>query len=373
MFTAAILVLHGSGTGWNASGGGAEVGLMAAATQFAKHNNALAESSQRKEVVYGDPARTIEVGLHVENVHQLSLKDKIYWVEGWYWLKWTKAIQAILDTKKIPLTEIVEFTNEVQSGGNTVSLDSAQPLDLPDGRKYQLIRFSSNFYVNDLNLSRYPFVQIQLPVTIEARQDDLSCYPGGPPCVSLKPYPDNAKTVIGQYADINGFDLFGASVKPFLHQYNTNFGIGNASAFGAIDFNMIYNTNYLAVFGQYILPLLVIIGVVLVAPSLPGSIGDVRLAIPTTALLTLIFLQQSYRADIPSLAYLTFLDWLYMYAYVVSICFFVLFAWGTYRYSHAADDQKLQTEQQIDGIDTVVQVVALVALLVIIPLAWFIQ
>jgi Ca2+/Na+ antiporter len=99
--------------------------------------------------------------------------------------------------------------------------------------------------------------------------------------------------------------------------------------------------------------------------------GDVRLAIPTTALLTMIFLQQAYRSDIPSLSYFSFLDWLYMYAYVVSICFFVLFACGTYRYNTASEDQKPQAERSIDRIDSVVQVIALLALLTMIPLAWF--
>lgn len=339
--------------------------------QYAKRIDLPANSLERQPVSFNNPDRTIEVGLHVENMHQLSLKDKIYWVEGWYWLKWTPQIQQIMEAKKIPLTEVVEFTNEVEGVGSSVSLDSAEPVSLPDGRSYQLFRFSNKFYVNDLNLKKYPFVEINLPVTLETRQDALSCYEGGPKCVDLKPFPDNAKTVIGQFAEINGFDLIGASVKPYLHQYNTTFGVGKNSAFGAVDFDLIYKTNYLAVFGQYILPLLVVIGIVLVSPSLPGSIGDVRLAIPTTALLTMIFLQQGYRADIPSLSYFSFLDWLYMYAYVVSICFFILFAWGTYRYNTAIEDQKPQTERSIDRIDTIVQTIALLALVTIIPMAWF--
>jgi len=65
------------------------------------------------------------------------------------------------------VTVKVEFTNEVEGVGSSVSLDSAEPDSLPDGRSYQLFRFSNKFYVNDLNLKKYPFVEINLPVTLE--------------------------------------------------------------------------------------------------------------------------------------------------------------------------------------------------------------
>jgi hypothetical protein len=167
---------------------------------------------------------------------------------------------------------------------------------------------------------------------IETRQDELSCYEGGPPCVYLKPtaYENDPKTVSGQFAQINGYGSMGVRVTPYIHKYATNFGMGKRSAFGAVDFNFIYRANPLAAFTQNVLPLLVIIAVVLASPSLPGSMSDVRLAIPTTALLTLIFLQMAYRAEIPPLSYVTFLDWLYIYAYVLSIVFFILYCWGAH-------------------------------------------
>lgn len=163
--------------------------------------------------------------------------------------------------------------------------------------------------------------------------------------------------------------MVGSLVKPFLHQYNTNFGIGNPSAFAAVDYGVVYKTNFLSAFGQYILPLLVVIGIVIASPSLPGSLGDVRLATPTTALLTLIFLQQSYRADMPPLSYTTFLDLLYIYAYIVSIRFFLLFCWGSVYYNQVAEGGELLAEQHINRVDWKFQLVALIALALLVPLA----
>ena len=319
------------------------------------------------------PERTIEVGAHIENIHQLSLKDKVYWMEGWYWLKWPEAIDKLIKADKVPLDQIVEFTNVVEETNLTETLDTAEPIFMDEEKRYyQLVRFSGRFYVNDLDLRRYPFVQITLPLTLEAKPDNLSCYPSGPPCVGLKPESDVVNMLVGQFADINGYDLTAAEVRPFLHQYSTTFGIHGLSAFNAIDFNLIYKTNPLAALAQYILPLMVITGIVLASPSLPGSLGDVRLAIPTTALLTLIFLQQGYQANLPSLSYTTFLDWLYLYAYLISIVFFILFCWSTNRFNYVDEDFRVDEEIIINRVDRRIQMIAVIVLFLLIPFAWLI-
>jgi hypothetical protein len=76
------------------------------------------------------------------------------------------------------------------------------------------------------------------------------------------------------------------------------------------------------------LPLLIVMAVVFLAPSLEASLGELRLAIPSTALLTLVVMQQTYQAELPPLPYLTFLDIIYAYSYLIAIAQFVLFVWG---------------------------------------------
>ena len=324
----------------------------------------------RMPMVTGDIQRTIDTGMHIENIYQLNLKDKTFWAEGWYWIKWRPEVQKIIEAEKIPLSQVLEFTNQIESTNMVLEPDTTEPVKLDDGRLYQLFRFSGHFFVNDLSLAGFPFYDMSLPITMETRPDALSCYEGGPPCTSLLPEKNISNTLIGQFADVNGYDMVGSLVKPFLHQYNTTFGIGKPSAFPSIDYGIVYKTNFFSAFGQYILPLLVVIGIVIASPSLPGSLGDVRLAIPTTALLTLIFLQQSYRADLPPLSYTTFLDLLYIYAYLVSIVFFLLFCWGTVYYNKAGEGGELLAAQHIDRVDWKFQLVALIALALLVPLAF---
>ena len=168
-------------------------------------------------------------------------------------------------------------------------------------------------------------------------REEFECEKIGATCVYLEPYPENEDYLVGEYAEINGFKLIGNSIVSNVHPYDTNFGDpGLPSKFSRLEFKIRYKTDFWSAFIQDVLPVLIILAFVLVSPSLPSSMGDVRLAIPATALLTLIFMQQTYRSEIPSLSYLTFMDWLYAFAYIVSMSLFVLFCWGTYRYTAAS-------------------------------------
>ena len=344
--------------------------VLGVAEPLAPIAHAEGEGDSSASVVFDRPERTIEVGLHVVNVHQFSLKDKVYTVEGWYWLRWPKAIQEIIEREHIPLLNIIEFKNQIEASSFSTTVDSSKPVDLPDGRKYQLFKFSGRFYVNDLSLQKSPFETFALPVVFETRPDALSCESQGPECVYLKPDPENEESLIGEYASINGFKLVGNAILPSIHQYATNFGIGAPSAFSRVEYDVRYHTDFWSAFIQQVLPVLIVLAFVLVSPSLPSSLGDVRLAIPATALLTLIFMQQTYRSEIPSLSYLTFMDWLYAFAYVVSMSLFILFCWGTYRYTAASEADQPTVGARISRIDSAFQRLAILALGVTILLAW---
>jgi hypothetical protein len=123
---------------------------------------------------------------------------------------------------------------------------------------------------------------------------------------------------------------------------------------------------------QWILPFLLVLCLVLLAPSLEGSLGDARLAIPPTSLLTLVFLQQTYKAEMPPTAYLTFLDVLYAYGYALSVGLFVLFLWGSNQLEAADDGQRERLMRRINRVDLRCQIggvlgLALVAVSLMFP------
>lgn len=135
--------------------------------------------------------------------------------------------------------------------------------------------------------------------------------------------------------------------------------------------DVVMRSDLFSSFVTWILPLLIVMLIVLLAPSLVGELGDVRLAIPSTALLTLIFLQQSCKAELPSLSHLTFLDCLYAYAYIVSLVLFVLFLWGTNVYAEASEQERTGALRRINRMDRVFQLTACAGFVLIAIWAWF--
>jgi hypothetical protein len=330
--------------------------LVAVALGLGLLNPSIAESQILKPApAITDPARSIELGAHIENIYNLSLKDKTFSAEGWYWLKWPEPVQEIITKNNINLTEIVEFVNQVDSWDSKIEPDSSKPDKLADGRYLQLFRFSARFYDDDENLRAFPFESLNLPLIIETRP---TIFAVGEQNILLNPKLGN-KEVIGDYAGLNGFQLKGASVNNKIHAYKTTFGIEGVSKggeFSQVTFSVDYATDSRAAFYQYILPWLIVMAILLMAPNLEGNFTDVRLAIPSTALLTMVFLQQSARADLPPLDYLTFLDKLYLFGFIASMVLFALFVWGTNTYSTAAPEQQTAVMARINRVDLIFQI-----------------
>ena len=134
---------------------------------------------------------------------------------------------------------------------------------------------------------------------------------------------------------------------------------------------MVYHSNVWTALIHWVLPLMIVNAIVLMAPSVEGSLGDVRLAIPSTALLTLIFLQQSYHSSLPKLPYSTFLDDLFACRYVVSMALFGLFVWGTNLYTAAAIDRQEMVMERINRTDRRFQWCSLLAFVVVGTLSWW--
>lgn len=175
---------------------------------------------------------------------------------------------------------------------------------------------------------------------------------------------------MGRAGTLSGYELAGSTFEPFLHLYPSRFGSWYTPVFSQLRLEMVYKADYWSAFVNWVFPLLIIMSVVLLSPAVAGELGDVRLAIPSTALLTLIFLQQAYHDELPPLPYLTFLDQLFAAGYAVALGLFALFTWGTNAYSQAAPEDRPAVSERIDRTDLVFQTVAVVFLIVVGTTAW---
>ena len=168
----------------------------------------------------------------------------------------------------------------------------------------------------------FPFAELGLTFAMESDSDELDYR-------VLRLAPDVHNSSMGGDAQITGWVLRGFSFGEYKHGYGTNFGLGDGpgSAYSQALFRSVYATSAWGSFWKLIQPIIMVMTMVTIASKLPSSLSDVRIGIPVTILLTLVFWQQSYQAVLPSLPYLTFLDKIYAGCYLATLGTFVLSVW----------------------------------------------
>ena len=72
-------------------------------------------------------------------------------------------------------------------------------------------------------------------------------------------------------------------------------------------------------FFRYLLPLAISVFVVAIVDQLDIASWEIKLATPPTILLTLIFMQSGYQASFAQISYLTFIDKMYLLAYLLTL------------------------------------------------------
>lgn len=322
--------------------------------------------SQRERLPFPADAPQVQVGLLLKNIYNLQLDSQTFSADGWYWLEWGEDVEAILRRHDLTPAQMVEFPNQVESWDSVIQPETADPNRTRDGRHYQLFRFSARFYIDTIDERHSPFETVVLPVVIETRPEQFELAQSA---VQLKPAPD-LRSLTGDYSELAGYSLKRNWVVEGENTYDL-FGPQRNQVYSQLAFRVAYGSEPWAAFMKWILPMLIVMSIVLLAPSLESSLGEIRLAIPSTALLTLVFLQQTYKEELPSTPYLTFLDELYAYSYLVAVGLFVLFLWGSNALEAAAPEEREARRLRINRIDTVCQWGALLGFGVVALLAWF--
>ncbi len=271
----------------------------------------------------------VQVGVYANSTYDLELSTPSFSSNGYVWLRWDEPLQRYLDERQAGIHNRISLLNGLLSDADPVLLPlSDQAERLADGSYYQLFSYIGRFYIDRASFRHYPFTTVSLPLVIEA--DDID---GELDYRNLRFEPDLQNSGTGLYAGIIGWLSRGWSIAEYRHHYATNFGLGGPeNDYSQVVFDMAYGTSAWAAFWRLLLPLTVLMAMVLLVFKVRPDEQDARASIPVTVLLTLVFLQQTYRSELPQLPFLTFLDQVYVVAYVVTLVAFVLVLWIGRRY-----------------------------------------
>ena len=287
------------------------------------------EAQVDQEALDAAPFR-VQVGVYANTMSELELSEPSFASSGYIWMIWNEPLERYLQANGATIDQRFTLLNALITDAPPVLQPIAtQPKRLADGSYYQQYTYRGRYLLDMASFRHYPFMNISLPLTIEA--DDVD---GGLSYQRLRMEPDIRNSGMGYNANILGWLNQGWSIAEYRHQYATNFGLGGSeSDYSLVLFEVSFGTSAWSSFWRLLLPLVVLMTMVLLVFKLRPDEQDARASIPVTVLLTLVFLQQSYRGEIPTLPFLTFLDQVYVVAYVVTLVAFVLVIWIGRRYA----------------------------------------
>jgi hypothetical protein len=272
----------------------------------------------------------VQVGVYANTASELDLRVPSYSSTGYVWLRWDEPFQTYLEAKGASIDQRFNLINTLITDAPPQLQPVGQQAErLADGSFYQLFTYRGRYYLDQASFRHYPFMSISLPVALEV--DDVD---GGLTYRQLRLEPDIRNSGMGLYAHIIGWLNQGWSIAEYRHHYASNFGLGGEeSDYSLLLFEISFGTSAWASFWRLLLPLTVLMSMMLLVFKVRPDEQDARASIPVTVLLTLVFLQQTYRGELPDLPFLTFLDQVYVVAYVITLVAFILVIWIGRRYA----------------------------------------
>ena len=329
------------------------------------------EASVDQEAFAAAPYRA-QLGVYANTASELDLSVPSFASSGYIWLIWDEPLQRYLDAAGISIDQRFTLLNTLISDAPPELQPIGEgPERRVDGGYYQLFSYRGRYLLDQASFRHYPFMSISLPVFIEA--DDVD---GSLSYDKLRLEPDIRDSGMGFNARILGWLNQGWSIAEYRHQYATSFGQGGGeSDYSMVLFEISFGTSAWAAVWRLLLPLAVLMSMVLLVFKVRPDEQDARASIPVTVLLTLVFLQQTYRSDLPVLPFLTFLDQVYVVAYVVTLVAFVLVIWIGRRYADVEEIEDIERRElaksRLEYLDSSWPVVVVIFSTIAIAVAWF--
>ncbi len=205
-------------------------------------------------------------------------------------------------------------------------------LDNSSENKISKYEFSGRFRV-DRDLSRFPFDKVIFEVGLTSLLDarDVNFINGDHESFSDDKYRFEAYVHKQEICFESGEDNEPQwacnynDLRPNFYSYIDHSDLNELEIdhkFGYVPYinvEITFQRAYTSSFFRYILPLIVGIIVLFLTNYLSDKYRDFKLATPPTVLLTFIFMQNGYQAEIPQISYITFLDKLYYLSYLSAI------------------------------------------------------
>jgi len=264
------------------------------------------------------PAKVI-VGAYINDIQELDFKTNNYAIDLYVWFRWKGG-----DANP---SKTMEFMNRFASDDNRRDELYDEPQVMPDGSRYDIIRYQGRFSTK-FPLEKYPFDTQYLTITME---DTLA----GADAQIYVPDAEGGGVTINPSITLPGFTVGKPEVRVVSKPYPTNFGDlsePEATDYSRLTLSIPVSRPVVAMAIKTFVPIvLIVICAALVFFVRPRYV-EARIGLGITALLTLVALQITSGASLPDVDYLMMIDKIYLLAYlfiIVALVRIVATSWGT--------------------------------------------
>jgi len=242
-----------------------------------------------------------QVGFYLMNLYGLNMDEHSFYADFYVWFKWRGAI----DPTNIEFVNTIEKWSMASAGFD----GDSTPVVLKDGTKYKIFRKEGRFF-HAFSLNKFPLDKHTLDIQIENPE-----YPAS----KLLYVPDTNAALIRNTLNLVGWENRNCQLTNRIHDYGSNFGNPeeNAQRYSNLSFNITLSRPFSYFLLKMLLPLLVVMLVGIGALLLHPEHIDTRSSLPIGALLTAVFLQQSYSNALPDTGYMVLMDKIYLMSYAL--------------------------------------------------------
>ena len=240
------------------------------------------------------------VGVLFVNVSELDITDNSFHADFYLWCRWKGPINPVKN---------IEFSNleDEWSFSDTDLHDSA--IALKNGFYYNSFHVRGRF-THNFKLHNYPFDKQQVSIQFKnaVYTSDELIYVA-----------DSANSNYERDIIIPGWNIERLQFESRQHKYVSNFGLPenkDNDLYNNLSFSLTLSRPLQYFLWKLLLPVIIVLLSSLGATVIHPKYVDARIYAPFGALLTTVFLEQSYSSKLPDISYLILLDKVYLTVYL---------------------------------------------------------
>jgi len=267
-------------------------------------------------------AAFVDLGLYLDSVYDLDMSKLTFKARGWLWYNWTKTplVEGKFDPGQMGsfnfnYLDQNDAVQQISSKVNVIDSDEAGKT-----RYWNETAFDVKLSAPSIHLSKYPFdrQQLSILVTDPVHETEDLIYR-----IQQFRLPPNL-------FNISGYRLDGISYADQVRIYTSNFEDsskvslkdGSADTQSQAAFNIFISRNALTSLLENVLPIAVVSFLAVSVVGLGLNYREVKITSPPAAILSLIFLQNTFGQNLPRVSYVTCMDLMFLIAYLVCMLSF---------------------------------------------------